>query len=159
MRFRIGFGYDIHRLEAGYELWLGGVKIPSEKGLVGHSDADVLIHSICDALLGAASMGDIGFHFPDTSEEFRNISSCILLQRVMHLLKEKKFSIGNVDLTLVLESPKISEYIPEMIKILSAILEVNDSDVSVKATTAEKLGYIGKEEGIESYAVALIQSE
>jgi 2-C-methyl-D-erythritol 2,4-cyclodiphosphate synthase len=156
MRIRVGFGYDVHQLEAGRDLWLGGVKIPSEKGATGHSDADVLIHAICDALLGASSNHDIGFHFPDTSEEFKNISSRILLGRVVKLLKENGYSIGNVDSTVCLEQPKIAVYIPEMKKVLAEVMGINEDDVSVKATTAERLGFIGKGEGIEAYASILI---
>jgi 2-C-methyl-D-erythritol 2,4-cyclodiphosphate synthase len=155
-RPRIGFGFDVHQLKEGYDFWLGGLKIEHEKGAVGHSDADVLIHAICDALLGAANLGDIGVHFPDTSKEFKGIDSKILLQRVVKLIHDKGYQIGNADTTICLQNPKIKTHILAMQKILSHIMGINEEDVSIKATTTEKLGYIGREEGISAYAVVLI---
>ena len=157
MKIRVGFGFDVHQLKEGKDLWLGGIKLSHSKGAVGHSDADVLIHAICDALLGAAGMRDIGFHFPDTSSEFKGIDSKILLERVNQLLKKEGYSIGNIDCTLVLEQPKINPHIDEMKKTLSAILNVEVNDIGIKATTNEKMGYVGREEGVCAYAVALIQ--
>lgn len=157
MKVRVGFGFDVHQLKEGKELWLGGIKIFHTKGAVGHSDADVLIHAICDALLGAAGLRDIGFHFPDTSSEFKGIDSKILLERVNLLLKKEGYSIGNIDCTLVLELPKINLHIEEMKKTLSSILNVEVNDIGIKATTNEKMGFVGREEGICAYAVALIQ--
>lgn len=157
MKVRVGFGFDVHQLKEGKELWLGGIKIFHTKGAVGHSDADVLIHAICDALLGAAGLRDIGFHFPDTSSKFKGIDSKILLERVTQLLKKEGYSIGNIDCTLVLEQPKINPHIDEMKKTLSAILNVEVNDIGIKATTNEKMGYVGREEGVYAYAVALIQ--
>ncbi len=157
MKVRVGFGFDVHQLKEGKDLWLGGIKLSHTKGAVGHSDADVLIHAICDALLGAAGMRDIGFHFPDTSSEFKGIDSKILLDRVNKLLKKEGYSIGNIDCTLVLEQPKINPYIDEMKKTLASILNVEVNDIGIKATTNEKMGYVGREEGVCAYAVALIQ--
>lgn len=157
MKVRVGFGFDVHQLKEGKDLWLGGIKIASIKGAVGHSDADVLIHAICDALLGAAGMRDIGFHFPDTAAEFKGIDSKILLTRVNELLKKEGYSIGNIDCTLVLEKPKINPHIEEMKKTLAGILNVEVNDIGIKATTNEKMGYVGREEGVCAYAVALIQ--
>jgi 2-C-methyl-D-erythritol 2,4-cyclodiphosphate synthase len=158
MKIRTGFGFDVHQLSAGRDLVIGGVKIPHEKGALGHSDADVLIHAICDALLGAAGLQDIGHYFPDTSAEFKNIDSRILLRRVMELLSEKNYAVGNVDSSLVLERPKIKNYIPAMREVLSQIMQVSTDHVSIKATTNEKMGFIGREEGVAAYAVVLIQS-
>jgi 2-C-methyl-D-erythritol 2,4-cyclodiphosphate synthase len=157
MKVRVGFGFDVHQLQAGKELWLGGIKIPSIKGAVGHSDADVLIHAICDALLGAAGLRDIGFHFPDTSSEFKGIDSKILLARVMELLKKENYSIGNIDCTLVLENPKINPHIDTMKQTLASVLGIELTDIGIKATTNETMGYVGREEGVCAYAVALIQ--
>ncbi len=157
MKIRVGFGFDVHQLKDGNDLWLGGIKLTHTKGAVGHSDADVLIHAICDALLGAAGMRDIGFHFPDTASEFKGIDSKILLDRVSQLLKKEGYSIGNIDCTLVLEQPKINPHIDEMKKTLSAILNVEVNDIGIKATTNEQMGYVGREEGVCAYAVALIQ--
>ena len=159
MKIRVGFGFDVHQLKDGNDLWLGGIKLAHTKGAVGHSDADVLIHAICDALLGAAGMRDIGFHFPDTSSEFKGIDSKILLDRVSQLLKKEGYSIGNIDCTLVLEQPKINPHIDEMKKTLSTILNVEVNDIGIKATTNEKMGYVGREEGVCAYAVALIQKQ
>lgn len=157
MKVRVGFGFDVHQLKEGKDLWLGGIKIAHTKGAVGHSDADVLIHAICDALLGAAGLRDIGFHFPDTSSEFKGIDSKILLDRVNQLLKKDGYSIGNIDCTLVLEQPKINPHIDDMKKTLASILNVEVNDIGIKATTNEKMGYVGREEGVCAYAVALIQ--
>lgn len=157
MKVRVGFGYDVHRLEEGKDLWLGGIKIESVKGAVGHSDADVLIHAICDALLGAAGMRDIGFHFPDTSAEYKGIDSKILLANVVELLSKENYAIGNIDCTLVLEQPKINPHIDKMKETLAPILLVDKMDIGIKATTNERVGYIGREEGVCAYAVALIQ--
>lgn len=156
---RIGFGFDVHQLAAGKEFWLGGIRIEHSKGAVGHSDADAMIHAICDALLGAANLGDIGKHFPDTSSTYKNIDSKILLKHVVGLLAEKKFSIGNIDVTLCLQQPKIAGYIPEMQQTLSGVMGIPETDISIKATTTEKLGYVGREEGVSCYAVALIEKD
>lgn len=157
MKIRVGFGFDVHQLKEGRELWLGGIKLSHTKGALGHSDADVLIHAICDALLGAAGMRDIGFHFPDTSSEFKNIDSKILLKRVMELLNKEGYSIGNIDCTLILEEPKINPHIEKMKETLASILNVEVNDIGIKATTNETMGYVGREEGVCAYAVALIQ--
>jgi 2-C-methyl-D-erythritol 2,4-cyclodiphosphate synthase len=157
MDFRIGFGYDLHRLVDGRKLILGGVEVPSPKGLLGHSDADVLIHAICDALLGAAGMRDIGYHFPDTDPEYKNIDSKKLLLRVRELIRNKGWHIVNIDSTLVLQSPRISPYIEEMQLALAQMLDVEQGKISIKATTNEGLGYIGTGEGAAAYAVALIK--
>ena len=159
MKIRVGFGYDVHQLTENRELWLGGVQIPHDKGALGHSDADVLLHAICDALLGAAGKRDIGFYFPDTSSEFKNIDSKILLQRTIQVLKDDGWKVGNIDSTLCMERPKIMSFVPEMKKVISAICEVEEEDVSIKATTSEKLGFVGREEGVNAYAVALIQKD
>jgi 2-C-methyl-D-erythritol 2,4-cyclodiphosphate synthase len=156
MNFRIGQGIDFHRLEQGLNLYLGGVNIPSEKGCVAHSDGDVLLHAICDALLGAAGLRDIGFYFPDTSPEYRNIDSKILLKKSLDLVKEKGFSVINIDSTICLEKPKISAFIPGMRTVISAIAGTDPDNVTIKATTTEKLGFIGREEGIAALAVVLL---
>jgi len=156
--FRIGFGFDTHKLIAGRDLWLGGVKIPHEKGAAGHSDADVLIHAICDALLGAAALGDIGTHFPDTSSEFKDIDSKVLLSRTFDMVTAKGYSIGNLDTTIVLQNPKVSMFIPDMIRALAGVLKTEELRISVKAKTSEKLGFIGREEGLSAYAIVLLQS-
>ncbi|MCW3078186.1 MAG: ispF [Bacteroidetes bacterium] len=156
MNFRIGFGYDVHPLGEGRELWLGGIKLEFEKGCVGHSDADVLLHAICDALLGAANLRDIGFHFPNTDERYKGADSKLLLKEVVRLLKEKNYSIGNVDATLSLEAPKINPHIKQMQEILAPVMEIDEDNISIKATTNEQLGYIGRGEGVNAYAVALI---
>lgn len=157
MNFRIGYGFDVHALQEGKPFILGGIKIPSTFGPLGHSDADVLIHAVCDALLGAAALGDIGMHFPDNSNEFKNIDSKILLQRVVHLLKEENYSIVNIDSTVILEEPKIAPYIQAMRESLSAVMQIPAEDISIKATTNEKMGYVGKGEGVCAHAVALIE--
>lgn len=153
---RIGFGYDVHVLSEGYDFWLGGIKIDHYKGCIAHSDGDTLIHALCDALLGAAALGDIGVHFPDTSESYRGIDSKILLSNVVALLKKENYTVGNADITVCLQKPKIKDYIPEIRRVLSDIMDIPAGNVSIKATTTEKLGFVGQEEGIAVYAVALI---
>ncbi len=157
MKYRIGYGFDVHQLEKGKPLYLGGILIPSLHGAVGHSDADVLIHAICDALLGAACLGDIGIHFPNTSDEFKNIDSKILLSKVVVLLNENAYVIGNIDSTVILESPKIMPHINDMRKALSKVIGITEDCISIKATTNEKMGYVGRKEGISSNSVALIE--
>ncbi|MDR1715484.1 MAG: 2-C-methyl-D-erythritol 2,4-cyclodiphosphate synthase [Prevotella sp.] len=159
MKIRVGFGYDVHRLADNRELWLGGVKIDHTQGLMGHSDADVLIHAICDALLGAANLRDIGFHFPDTAGEYKDIDSKILLARTLEVITEKGYRIGNIDATICAERPKINPHIPQMQKIMAGILEISEEDISIKATTSEKMGFVGREEGFAAYAVALIENK
>ena len=156
MNIRVGQGVDVHQLQEGYDLWLGGIKIPHSKGAVGHSDADVLIHAICDAILGAANLRDIGFHFPDTSAEFKGIDSKILLRRVTDLLNEKGWKVGNVDATLILEQPKIKSYIEKMQETLAPLMNIEPDAVSIKATTNETMGYVGRQEGVLAYATVLI---
>jgi 2-C-methyl-D-erythritol 2,4-cyclodiphosphate synthase len=153
---RIGFGFDTHRLETDRPFRLGGVLIPHSKGPAGHSDADVLIHAIIDALLGAAGLRDIGTNFPDSAEEFRGIDSRILLEKTMVMIREKGFRIGNIDATVVLERPKIANYIPAMEQLLAQVMDISYHDISVKAKTSERLGFIGREEGVSAYAVALL---
>lgn len=155
---RIGFGFDVHQLEEGRELRLGGITIAHHKGAKGHSDADVLIHAICDALLGAANLGDIGKHFPDTSAEFKNIDSRILLKKVMEMIRREKYALENVDVTLCLEKPKIAPHIDAIKKSLADVMSVDIDCISIKATTNEKLGYIGREEGVACYAVVLLKN-
>jgi len=157
MSYRIGSGVDFHQLKGGRELWIGGVNIPFKKGALGHSDADVLLHAICDALLGALGLGDIGIHFPNTSKEFKNIQSAVLLQRTMDMVKEKGFSVVNIDSTVCLQEPKLKQYTAEMRKIISSITNVSENDVSIKATTTEEMGFVGKGKGIMAYATALLQ--
>lgn len=156
MNIRVGFGYDVHPLGENRDLWLGGIKLEFDKGCVGHSDADVLLHAICDALLGAANLRDIGFHFPNTDERYKGADSKLLLKEVVSLLKKNHYAVGNIDATLSLEAPKINPHISAMQKILAPILEVTENEISIKATTNEKLGYVGKGEGVNAYAVALI---
>lgn len=156
MKIRVGFGYDVHRLVTGRELWLGGIKIEHTEGLLGHSDADVLVHAICDALLGAADMRDIGYHFPDTAGEYENIDSKILLRKTMMLLREKGYELGNIDATVAAERPKLNPHIPEMKRVLADVLQADEGDISIKATTTEKLGFTGRQEGIAAYATVLI---
>ena len=159
MSYRIGSGVDFHQLVKGRELWIGGVNIPFKKGAEGHSDADVLLHSICDALLGALGLGDIGIHFPDTSGEFKNIQSTILLQRTMDLIRKENYSVVNIDSTVCLEEPKLKQYTAEMRKIIASITGVSENDVSIKATTTEKMGFIGKGKGIMAYATVLLKKD
>jgi 2-C-methyl-D-erythritol 2,4-cyclodiphosphate synthase len=154
---RIGFGFDVHQLKEGRPFRLGGIDVPHFKGADGHSDADVLIHAICDALLGAACLGDIGQHFPDTSSDFKNIDSRVLLSRVCDLLQRHNYSIGNIDTTLCLEKPKIAGFIPGMQKSLAEVMKISENQISIKATTNEKMGFIGREEGVACYAVVLIE--
>jgi 2-C-methyl-D-erythritol 2,4-cyclodiphosphate synthase len=158
MNLKIGQGIDFHRLEKNHDLWLGGVSIPSEKGCIAHSDGDVLLHAICDSLLGAAGLGDIGNHFPDASAEFKDIDSKILLKRTFSLISEKGFRVINIDSTVCLEKPKIAPYIREMKAIISSILETAFENISIKATTTEKLGFIGKEEGVAAFAIVLLNN-
>lgn len=155
--YRIGSGVDFHQLVEGRAFWLGGVLVPHDKGALGHSDADVLLHAVCDALLGALCLGDIGVHFPDTSSEYKNIDSKILLARTYELITREGYKVVNVDTTLCLQAPKIKPYVGEMQKVIAAILHVEDRDVSIKATTTEKLGFVGREEGVVAYATALLQ--
>lgn len=157
MKVRVGFGFDVHRLVEGRDLWLCGIKLDYGKGLLGHSDADVALHALSDALLGAASLRDIGFHFPDSDEEYRGADSKKLLGRVVGLIREKGYTVGNVDITVCLEKPKLKEHIDEMRQCIAGVIGVDEEDVSVKATTTERLGFTGREEGIAAYAVALIE--
>lgn len=159
MKLRVGFGFDVHQLVEGRDFFLGGVKIDHVKGALGHSDADVLIHAICDALLGAANLGDIGQHFPDTSPEFKDIDSKVLLSRTLELIVSAGFSVSNIDSTICLQKPKIKSYIPEMVKTLAGVMKIPGDDISIKATTTEKLGFEGREEGISAYAVVLLVKE
>lgn len=156
MKTRIGFGYDVHQLREGIDFWLGGIKIPHNKGSYGHSDADVLIHVICDSLLGAANLRDIGFHFSDKDPQYKGIDSKILLKRVIDMLREKGFEIGNIDCTICLQDPKINPFIPEMKACLAKVMDIPVDDISIKATTTEKLGFVGRQEGVSAYAVCLI---
>jgi 2-C-methyl-D-erythritol 2,4-cyclodiphosphate synthase len=156
MNIRVGFGFDVHPLGEGREMWLGGIKIEFEKGCVGHSDADVLLHAICDALLGAANLRDIGFHFPNTDPRYKGADSKLLLAEAVELLKKNGYAIGNVDATLSLEAPKINPFIKNMQKTLAPIMGVTENEISIKATTNEGLGYVGKGDGVNAYAVALI---
>lgn len=159
MKIRVGFGYDVHQLAEGYKLWLGGICIEHTKGSVGHSDGDVLIHAICDAILGAANLRDIGVHFPDTDQTLKGIDSKIILKKTYEIVKSKGYQIGNIDSTICLQKPKIKDSIPEMQRVLSDVLEIPLDDISIKATTTEHLGFVGKEEGISAYAVVLITKE
>jgi 2-C-methyl-D-erythritol 2,4-cyclodiphosphate synthase len=154
---RIGFGFDVHRLEEGLPFWLGGILIPHTKGALGHSDADVLLHAVCDAMLGAAALGDIGKHFPDTDPALKGIDSKILLAKVNVLIREKGYHLGNLDATIALQKPKIMDYIGEMRNTIATVLEIPVDRVSVKATTTEKLGFEGREEGVSAYAVVLLE--
>ncbi|MEO7306866.1 MAG: 2-C-methyl-D-erythritol 2,4-cyclodiphosphate synthase [Ferruginibacter sp.] len=156
MSYRIGSGVDYHQLIAGRDLWIGGVKIPHSKGALGHSDADVLLHAICDAMLGALALGDIGFHFPDTDATFKNIDSKILLKKCTELIEAKGYKVINIDSTLCLQSPKIKNYILQMQEAIAEIVHVTTTDVSVKATTTEQMGFIGREEGLKAYATVLL---
>lgn len=159
MKIRVGLGFDVHQLEEGRDFWLGGIKLPSPKGATGHSDADVLIHAICDALLGAANLRDIGFHFSNQDERWNGIDSKFFLKEVTRMLEEKGWAIGNVDCTICLEHPKINPHIEEMKIVLAPLMNIETDDVSIKATTNEKLGYVGREEGVNAYAVALIMKK
>lgn len=157
MKIKVGFGFDVHKLEEGEELWIGGIKVPAEKGAVGHSDADVLIHAICDALLGAVNLRDIGFHFPNTDPKYKGMDSKNILKEVHDLVIQKGYRVNNIDSTVSLENPKMSSYIPEMKKTLSETTGILADDISIKATTTEKLGFTGREEGIAAYCVVLIK--
>tara|TARA_B100001741_G_scaffold30227_1_gene21644 strand:+ start:927 stop:1406 length:480 start_codon:yes stop_codon:yes gene_type:complete len=157
MSLRVGFGFDVHRLDEGQPFFLGGIKIPHTKGAVGHSDADVLIHTICDAILGAADLRDIGFHFPDTDGKYKGVDSKILLKDVMALIRKEGYELSNLDATIALQIPKINPYVPEMKSILAQTMGVTPGQISIKATTTEKLSFVGREEGVSAYAVALIQ--
>lgn len=156
MKIRVGFGYDVHALVCGRPLWLGGIRIEHTVGLQGHSDADVLIHAICDALLGAANMRDIGYHFPDTSGAYKDIDSKLLLRDTMKLIREAGYELGNIDATVAAECPKLNPHIPSMKQVLAAVMEVSEDDISIKATTTERLGFTGRQEGIAAYATVLI---
>lgn len=156
MKIRVGFGFDVHPLEAGSAFWIGGIQVPASKGAVGHSDADVLIHAICDALLGAANMGDIGIHFSNKDPKWAGMDSKFFLREVTKMITEKGWKIENVDCTLSLEKPIIKTHIPQMKKAMAPLMNISEDDISVKATTTEKLGYVGREEGVNAYAVALI---
>ncbi|NOZ45918.1 MAG: 2-C-methyl-D-erythritol 2,4-cyclodiphosphate synthase [Chlorobi bacterium] len=157
MHYRIGFGYDVHQLRENEKLIIGGIQIMYKKGTVGHSDGDVLIHAICDAILGAANLRDIGFHFPDTSNDYKGIDSKILLKKTIELLNNKAYSISNIDSTICLQKPKISKFIPEMQKVLASVIGIDKDYISIKATTTEKMGFIGKGDGISAHAVVLIE--
>ena len=157
MSYRIGQGIDIHRLEDGLDLWLGGIRIPSDKGCVAHSDGDVLLHAICDSLLGAAGLNDIGHYFPDSDAKYKNIDSKILLKSTMQIIQEKSYKVVNIDCTVCLEKPKIAPYISEMKNVISEIVDISSEDISIKATTTEKLGFAGREEGLAAFAVALLE--
>ena len=157
MKIRVGFGFDVHQLVEGRELWLGGIRLEHSKGLLGHSDADVLLHTVCDALLGAANMRDIGYHFPDTAGEYKNIDSKILLAKTIDLIATKGYRVGNIDATVCAERPKLNPHIPEMKRVMADVLQVDVEDISIKATTTEKLGFTGRQEGIAAYATVLIQ--
>ena len=157
MKIRVGFGFDVHQLVEGRDLWLGGIRLEHTKGLLGHSDADVLIHAICDALLGAANMRDIGYHFPDTGAEFKNIDSKILLRRTVEIIATKGYRVGNIDATICAERPKLKAHIPAMQECLAECMGIDADNISIKATTTEKLGFTGREEGISAYATVLIE--
>ena len=157
MKMRIGFGYDMHPLREGRELWIGGIRLDYKMGLFGHSDADVLVHAICDALLGAANLRDIGFHFPDTAPEYKQVDSKLLLKKVITLLTDHGFAVGNIDATVCAEHPKLNPHIPAMQQALAEVMGIDTDAVSIKATTSEKMGFVGREEGITAYAVVLIE--
>ncbi|MES1216138.1 MAG: 2-C-methyl-D-erythritol 2,4-cyclodiphosphate synthase [Bacteroidota bacterium] len=159
MSYRIGSGVDFHKLEAGRELWIGGINIPHHKGAVGHSDADVLLHAVCDALLGALALGDIGEHFPDTDAAYKNIDSKILLQKTIDLVHKQGYKVINLDTTVCLELPKIKPYVMQMQTVISKIINVSEKDISIKATTTEQLGFAGREEGLMAYATVLLKSK
>jgi 2-C-methyl-D-erythritol 2,4-cyclodiphosphate synthase len=159
MKIRVGYGYDVHKLEEGQDFWLGGIKVPHTHGAVGHSDADVLIHVICDALLGAANMRDIGYHFSDQDPKYKGIDSKILLKEVIGFITDKGYSIGNIDATIALQQPKVNPHIPAMKKCLTEVMGMEEEDLSIKATTTERLGFVGKEEGVAAYATVLIQKD
>lgn len=157
MKIKVGFGFDVHQLEEGKDFWLGGIKLDHTKGAVGHSDADVLIHAICDALLGAANMRDIGFHFPPTDNQYKGIDSKVLLRKVMSIIATRGFSVGNIDATVALQEPKLSPYMDQIRKTLAETMEIEEEDISIKATTTERLGFEGREEGVSAYVVVLLE--
>lgn len=159
MKIRVGYGYDVHRLVEGRELWLGGIRLEHSRGLLGHSDADVLIHAICDAILGAANMRDIGYHFPDTEPKYKGADSKLLLAETLRIVGGKGYRLGNVDATVCAERPKLKAHIPEMQQCLALVMGVDADDVSIKATTTEKLGFTGREEGISAHAVVLLERD
>ena len=159
MKIRVGFGYDVHQLQPGLPFWLGGIEVPHTHGALGHSDADVLIHVICDALLGAANLRDIGFHFPDTDPQYRGIDSKRLLAEVLRIVRAKGYEVSNIDSTICLEQPKVNPHIPAMRTALAAVMGVGEDDISIKATTTEKLGFVGRQEGVAAYATVLITKE
>lgn len=159
MAFRIGSGIDYHQLTEGRDLWIGGIKIPHTKGALGHSDADVLLHAICDAMFGSLALGDIGYHFPDTDDSFKDIDSKILLKRCAEIIDKKGYKVINIDSTLCLQAPKIKTYIPQMQQVIAEILQITVNDVSIKATTTEQLGFIGREEGLKAYATVLVAAK
>ena len=156
MKIRVGFGFDVHQLVAGRDLWRGGIRLEHEKGLLGHSDADVLVHAICDALLGAANMRDIGYHFPDTAGEYKDVDSKLLLAQTIEIIATKGYKVGNIDATICAERPKLKAHIPAMQETLARVMGIDTDDVSIKATTTEKLGFTGREEGISAYVTVLI---
>lgn len=156
MKIRVGFGFDVHQLKENHPFVLGGILIPHSRGAFGHSDADVLLHVVCEALLGAANLRDIGYHFPDTDPDLKNVDSKILLQKVMEMVTQKGYSVSNLDCTICLQRPKINPFIPEMKKVIATILHIDEDAVSIKATTTEKLGYVGREEGVSAYCVCLL---
>lgn len=158
-KVKVGFGYDVHKLEEGYQFWLGGIQVNHTKGSVGHSDGDTLIHAICDAMLGASNLRDIGFQFPDNDPTLKGIDSKILLRKTLELIESKGFRIGNIDTTVCLQQPKIKDYIPEMQEILAKVLNMPKEDLAIKATTTEKLGFTGREEGVAAYAVVLLEKD
>jgi 2-C-methyl-D-erythritol 2,4-cyclodiphosphate synthase len=155
-KIRVGFGYDVHRFAEDRELWLGGIQLSCDKGLKGHSDADVLIHALCDSLLGAANLRDIGYHFPDTDDLYKNIDSKILLQKTLSLVRSKGYELGNADITVCAEKPKLNPFIPQMQSCLAEVMQVDSEDISIKATTSEKMGFVGREEGIAVFSTVLI---
>lgn len=159
MNIRVGFGYDVHQLQEGYDFWLGGIKLAHTKGAVGHSDADVLVHVICDALLGAANMRDIGFHFSDKDPQYKGIDSKILLRDVMKLLRKEGYEIGNIDTTVCLQLPKLNPSIPTIKNCLAEVMGITEGQISIKATTTEQLGFVGREEGVSAYATVLIHKK
>ena len=157
MKIKVGFGFDVHQLEEGKDFWLGGIKLNHTKGAVGHSDADVLIHAICDALLGAANMRDIGFHFPPTDDQYKGIDSKVLLRKVITIIGTRGFTIGNIDATVALQAPRLSPYMDNIRKTLAQTMEIEEEDISIKATTTERMGFEGREEGVSAYAVVLLE--
>ena len=159
MNIRVGMGYDVHQLVEGRELWMGGIRLEHSKGLLGHSDADVLIHAICDAILGAANMRDIGYHFPDTSAETEGMDSKVILRKTVELIATKGYRLGNIDATICAEHPKMNPHIPAMKQCMAEVIGCEEGDISIKATTTEKLGFTGREEGISAYAVVLIERQ